>query len=169
MGPDLPMSIGAYIADPTKQVVLFTGDGTFQFNIQELQTIVHHKLPVKTIVFNNSGYAAIEITQRTFFKAKFGVDVGSGLSFPDTSKIANAYGIKYISVRENDDLDRAIDEFVNHEGSVIFEIFCCIQPRYPKLSAVKNADGTFTSRPFEDMEPFMSREEFFSEMIVKPI
>jgi acetolactate synthase-1/2/3 large subunit len=169
MGPDLPMSIGAYIADPSKQVVLFTGDGTFQFNIQELQTIIHHKLPIKTIIFNNSGYAAIEITQRTFFNAKFGVDVGSGISFPDTSKIANAYGIKYISVCENTNLDCAIDDFIKEEGSVIFEIFCCLQNRYPKLSSRKNVDGSFTSLPLEDMEPFLDREEFLSEMIVKPI
>lgn len=169
MGTDLPMSIGSHIACPSKQFVLFTSEGTFQFNIQELQTIVHHGFPIKIIVFNNASYGAIEITQTTFFKKKFGVDISSGLSFPDTSKIANAYGIKYMSTRENDDLERAIDEFVKEEGTVIFEIFCCIQNRYPKLSAVKNADGSFTSRPFEDMEPFMSREEFFSEMIVKPI
>jgi acetolactate synthase-1/2/3 large subunit len=120
-------------------------------------------------VFNNASYGAIEITQKTFFNNKFGVDSSSGLSFPDTGKIAGAYGINYMSVRENDDLDDAISKFIQTKESVIFEIFCCIQTRYPKMSAMKNADGTFTSRPFEDMEPFMSREEFTSEMIIKPI
>jgi acetolactate synthase-1/2/3 large subunit len=169
MGTDLPMSIGSHIADKTKQFILFTSEGTLQFNIQELQTIVHHKFPIKIIVFNNASYGAIEITQKTFFNNKFGVDFSSGLSFPDTEKIAGAYGIKYISTRENSNLTQTIDQFIQTEGNIIFEIFCCIQTRYPKMSAIKNEDGSFTSRPFEDMEPFMDREEFKKEMIVKII
>jgi acetolactate synthase-1/2/3 large subunit len=169
MGTDLPMSIGSHIANKTKQFILFTGEGTFQFNIQELQTIIHHKFPIKIIVFNNASYAAIEITQKTFFNNKFGVDVTSGLSFPDTEKIAKAYNIQYMSASVNSNLNTEIDKFIEIKENVIFEIFCCIQGRYPKMSAVKNEDGTFTSRPFEDMEPFLDREEFFKEMIVKPI
>ena len=53
------------------------------------------------------------------------------------------------------------------EGPIILEIFCCIQGRVPRLNAIKNADGTFTNRPFEDMDPFLEREEFKNEMIVK--
>lgn len=166
MGTDLPMSIGSHLADPSKAYVLFTSEGTLQFNIQELQTIVHHNLPIKIIVFNNASYGAIEITQKTFFANKFGVDKASGLSFPDTGKIAAAYGIQYMSVREKTDLEGAIDQFLKTTGPVIFEIFVCIQARTPKLSARKNEDGTFTSLPFEDMEPFLSREEFNAEMIV---
>jgi acetolactate synthase-1/2/3 large subunit len=169
MGTDLPMSIGSHLADPSKAYVLFTSEGTLQFNIQELQTIVHHNLPIKIIVFNNASYGAIEITQKTFFANKFGVDKASGLSFPDTGKIAAAYGIQYMSVREKSDLEGAIDQFLKTTGPVIFEIFCCIQGRTPKLSARKNEDGTFTSLPFEDMEPFLSREEFNSEMIIQQI
>jgi acetolactate synthase-1/2/3 large subunit len=169
MGTDLPMSIGSHLADPLKTFVLFTSEGTLQFNIQELQTIVHHKLPLKIIVFNNASYAAIEITQKTFFSNKFGVDQPSGLSFPDTGKIAGAYGIEYISVREKVDLEGAINQFLKTTGPVIFEIFVCIQTRVPKLSSRKNEDGSFTSLPFEDMEPFLSREEFRSEMIIPPI
>lgn len=166
MGTDLPMSIGSHLADPSKAYVLFTSEGTLQFNIQELQTIVHHNLPIKIIVFNNASYGAIEITQKTFFANKFGVDKASGLSFPDTGKIAAAYGIQYMSVREKTDLEGVIDQFLKTTGPVIFEIFVCIQARTPKLSARKNEDGTFTSLPFEDMEPFLSREEFNAEMIV---
>jgi acetolactate synthase-1/2/3 large subunit len=91
------------------------------------------------------------------------------VSFPDTGKVAAAYGIKYMSARTTADLDQAIADFVREENSVIFEVFCCLQGRYPKVSAVKNPDGTFTSRPVEDMEPFMSREEFNAEMIIPPI
>lgn len=169
MGTDLPMSIGSHLADPTKMFVLFTSEGTLQFNIQEFQTIVHHKLPLKIIVFNNASYGAIEITQKTFFNNKFGVDQSSGISFPDTGKIAAAYGIHYISVRTNDELEDGVNAMIAYSGPVIFEVFCCLQVRYPKLSSRKNEDGTMSSLPFEDMEPFMSREEFIKEMIVKSI
>jgi acetolactate synthase-1/2/3 large subunit len=169
MGTDLPMSIGSHLADPSKTYVLFTSEGTLQFNLQEFQTIVHHKLPVKVIVFNNASYGAIEITQKTFFSNKFGVDHSSGLSFPDTEKIAAAYGIQYIGVREKADLEDGIDRMLNASGPVIFEVFVCIQTRVPKLSSRKNEDGSFTSLPFEDMEPFLSREEFHAEMIIPPI
>jgi len=167
MGFELPAAIGAQIAEPNKMVIPILGEGSFQLNIQELQTIVQYKLPIKILLFNNGAYGAIEITQTNFFKNKFGVDYSSGLSFPDTSKVAYAYGIKYISAHNNEDFNNCIIEFIECKEAVIFEIFCCIQSRYPRLNAIKNDDGTFTNRPFEDMDPFLSREEFENEMIVK--
>ena len=167
MGFELPASIGSIIAEKEKIVIPIMGEGSFQLNIQELQTIIQYKLPIKILIFNNASYGAIEITQSNFFNAKFGVDLSSGLSFPDTQKIANAYGIKYISAVKEEELENSINEFLNYKDTIILEIFCCIQGRYPRMSAIKNDDGTFTNRPFEDMEPFMDREEFKKEMIVK--
>lgn len=167
MGFELPAAIGSQIAEPNKIVIPILGEGSFQLNIQELQTIIQHKLPIKILLFNNGAYGAIEITQTNFFKNKFGVDYSSGLSFPDTEKIAFAYGIKYISVKKNEDVVKVIQEFIEYKEAIILEIFCCIQGRYPRLNAIKNDDGTFTNRPFEDMDPFLSREEFKNEMIVK--
>ena len=167
MGFELPAAIGAQIAEPDKMVVPILGEGSFQLNLQELQTIVQYKLPIKILLFNNGAYGAIEITQTNFFKNKFGVDYGSGLSFPDTEKIAYAYGIKYISAKKNTDISNVLKEFIECKETIILEIFCCIQGRYPRLNAIKNDDGTFTNRPFEDMDPFLSREEFENEMIVK--
>jgi acetolactate synthase-1/2/3 large subunit len=167
MGFELPSSIGAQIAEPHKMIVPIFGEGSFQLNIQELQTIVQYKLPIKILLFNNGAYGAIEITQKNFFKNKFGVDYSSGISFPDSEKIAYAYGIKYLSARKNEDFNRALEEFISCKETVILEVFCCIQGRYPRLNAIKNDDGTFTNRPFEDMDPFMDREEFKNEMIVK--
>lgn len=167
MGFELPASIGAQIAEPEKMVVPILGEGSFQLNIQELQTIIQYKLPIKILLFNNGAYGAIQITQTNFFKNKFGVDYSSGLSFPDTEKIANAYGLKYISARKNEDVSEAINHFIICNEAVILEIFCCIQGRHPRLNAIKNDDGTFSNRPFEDMDPFLSREEFQNEMIVK--
>jgi acetolactate synthase-1/2/3 large subunit len=167
MGFELPSSIGAQIAEPHKMIVPIFGEGSFQLNIQELQTIVQYKLPIKILLFNNGAYGAIEITQKNFFKNKFGVDYSSGISFPDSEKIAYAYGIKYLSARKNEDFNRVLEEFISCKETVILEVFCCIQGRYPRLNAIKNDDGTFTNRPFEDMDPFMDREEFKNEMIVK--
>ena len=167
MGFELPASIGACIAEKNKMIIPIFGEGSFQLNIQELQTIVQYKLPIKILIFNNAAYGAIEITQTNFFKTKFGVDTTSGLSFPDTEKLANAYGIKYIGAKTNKDIEEHIDIFLNCNTAVILEVFCCIQGRYPRLNAIKNDDGTFTNRPFEDMDPFMDREQFKKEMIVK--
>jgi acetolactate synthase-1/2/3 large subunit len=169
MGFELPAAIGAQIACPEKMVIPILGEGSFQLNIQELQTIIQYKLPIKILVFNNGAYGAIEITQTTFFKNKFGVDNSSGLSFPDTEKIAHAYGLQYISARKNEDIDDCLEKFMDCKEAIILEVFCCIQGRYPRLNAIKNDDGTFTNRPFEDMDPFLSREELDEEMIVKMV
>jgi acetolactate synthase-1/2/3 large subunit len=166
MGFELTASIGASVAAKDKIIIPIFGEGSFQLNIQELQTIIQYKLPIKIMIFNNAAYGAIQITQANFFKAKFGVDTSSGLSFPDIEKIANAYGIKYIGVSKNIDVDQAVEDFLNCTETVILEVFCCVQTRYPRLNAIKNDDGTFTNRPFEDMDPFLSREEFKNEMIV---
>jgi acetolactate synthase-1/2/3 large subunit len=167
MGFELPASIGSAIAEKEKHVFPIFGEGSFQLNIQELQTIVQYKLPMKILLFNNAAYGAIEITQKNFFKAKFGVDYDSGISFPNSEKIAKAYGIQYICAKKNEDIEKVMEEFINYkDGAIILEVFCCIQGRVPRLNAIKNDDGTFTNRPFEDMDPFLSREEFEKEMIV---
>ena len=166
MGFELPAAIGAQIAEPSKMIIPILGEGSFQLNIQELQTIIQYKLPIKILLFNNGSHGATELTQKKFFNNKFGVDCDTGISFPDTSKISNAYGIKYMVARKNEDIESAISNFINCKEAVILEIFCCIQGRYPIISAKNNDDGTFTNRPFEDMDPFLSREEFEREMIV---
>ena len=167
MGFELTAAIGAQIAEPNKMVIPIFGEGSLQLNIQELQTIIHYNLPIKILVFNNNSYGANVITQNLYFKNRYGSDSTSGISFPNTEKIAYAYGIKYLSARKNEEITKVLEEFINCKEAVIFEIFCCVQGRYPKLNSVKNEDGTFTSRPFEDMYPFMDREEFENEMIVK--
>ena len=168
MGFELTAAIGAQIAEPSKMVIPILGDGSFQLNIQELQTILQYRLPIKIFLFNNGGYGAISITQTNFFTKKFGVDYESGISFPDTKKIANAYGVKYICIKTNDDVDEKITDFLQYNsGPIILEVFCCTQVRYPRLNAIKNEDGSFSNRPFEDMDPFLDRDEFQKEMIVK--
>lgn len=169
MGFELTATIGAMVAEKEKIIIPILGEGSFQFNIQELQTIVHNKFPIKILLMNNNSYGANVITQNLYFKKKYGSDNESDLSFPSTEKIAVAYGIDYISVRKNEDLESVFNKFLKSDKAIICEVFSSIQQRVPKLSAVKNDDGTFSSRPFEDMEPFLSREEFKNEMIVNII
>jgi acetolactate synthase-1/2/3 large subunit len=169
MGFELTSSIGAAVAEKDKIIIPIFGEGSLQLNLQELQTIVHHKIPIKILIFNNNSYGANVITQQLYFKNMYGSNNDSGLSFPNTKKIANAYGIKYLTISKNDDIENIFEEFLSTKETVICEVFCTIQQRIPKLSSVKNDDGTFSSRPFEDMEPFLSRDVFYKEMIVKTI
>lgn len=166
MGFELPASIGVQLGNPNNNVISILGEGSFQLNIQELQTILQYKLPIKILLFNNASYGAIEMTQSNFFNTKFGVDIESGISFPDTQKISNAYGIEYKALTEYTALKDTLKYFLDYNDAIILEIFCCVQSRYPRLSAIKKDDGTFENRPFEDMSPFLNREEFQKEMIV---
>ena len=159
MGFELTATIGAMVAESNKIIIPILGEGSFQLNIQELQTIVHHKFPIKILLMNNNAYGANVITQSLYFKNKYGSDNDSDLSFPKTENIAKAYGIDYISMRKNEEIEEVFKKFLEAKTSI----------RVPKLCAVKNDDGTFSSRPFEDMEPFLSREEFEQDMIVKII
>ena len=170
MGFEIPASIGSCIAEKKNKIIIsILGEGSFQFNIQELQTMIQNKLPIKILIFNNNSYGANVITQKNFFKNTFGVNENTGLSFPNTKKICKAYGIKYLSINKNKQIKNKLTKFLEYNDLILCEIICSVQCRYPKLSAIKNEDGTFTNRPFEDMEPFMSREEFEKEMIVKII
>jgi len=124
MGYGLPAAIGACFVDKTQEVVCLEGDGSLQMNLQELQTIVHYQLPLKLIVINNEGYLSIKMSQASFFN---GNEVASGkdtgVSFPDLEKIANAYGIPYVAIKNNDEIDSQLSSAFSIEGPVIIELF----------------------------------------------
>ena len=125
MGYDLPAACGACFGIGKKRLVCVSGDGSIQMNLQELQTIVHHKLPIKLFVINNNGYQSIRITQRSFFERPFvGIGGDSGdVSFPQMKKIANAYSIPYYSCNDISKLDETVNKTLNHDGYVMCEIF----------------------------------------------
>lgn len=170
MGFSLPASIGVCIANNKKKVIAITGDGSFQLNIQELQTIVHYNLPIKIFVINNNGYLSIRQTQARFFSSNFvGESVKSGVSFPDVKKIADAYGIKYIKLTCAN-LDSGLKQALESDSAVICEVKSPEnQPIIPTNTAEIGANGVMTSKPLEDMYPFLDRKVFRSEMIVKPV
>jgi acetolactate synthase I/II/III large subunit len=169
MGFTLPAAIGACIA-ANKPVIGITGDGSFQLNIQELQTIKHYNLPVKLIVWNNNGYLSIRVTQNKFFDGRrIGSDPESGVSFPEVGKIASAYELPYVKINNVAELREKLVDVIAASGPVICEVMCPEnQEIIPAVSAVKNDDGSMTSKPIEDMYPFLERDEFLNEMIVKP-
>lgn len=186
MGYDLPAAIGAAVAehgdkalygrsltdDSVKDIILVTGDGSIQMNIQELQTVIHHKMPIKIFLINNQGYHSIRQTQTNLFNKNFvGIGPQSGdLSFPDMSKLAPAYGYPYLSCDGNDKLDETIDKALDMKGPVICEIFVSTEQNFePKSSTKRLEDGTLVSPPLEDLAPFLDRDEFRKNMIIDPI
>lgn len=168
MGYDLPSAIGASLA-ANRRVVLLTGEGGMMMNLQELQTISYYKLPIKIFLFNNNGYLAIKNSQNAFFAGRLtGVDETSGLNFPDFRKVADTFGVDYVRVdNHRDGLAAKIRAALAGTGPVLCDLqMSPTQPLWPKVYSEKLADGTMSSRPLEDMFPFLDREEFRRNMYI---
>lgn len=162
MGYGFPAAIGACIAKDG-QVLCIDGDGSFQMNMQELATVAYHRLDLKILYFNNSGYHSIRQTQTNLFKGKplAGVDKGSGLFFPDMDKLAAAYGIPYLCLDDVTKVREVMEQMLAMEGPVLCEVVVDPgQPFSPKLSSRVMPDGSIISPPIDDMFPFLDREEY---------
>ena len=171
MGYGLPAAIGASVAIGKKEVIAFEGDGGLMMNLQELETILTNKLPVKLFIINNEGYHSLRITQNNLFKNHSHIGIGpesKDLSFPSYKKIAKAFGHKYYSITDNKRMESTIKKVLKIKGSVIVEVFTDkFQVWEPKSSGRKTNDGKIVSPPLEDMAPFLSREELKSNMYIK--
>lgn len=161
MGWDLPAAIGACLARDNRTTVLVTGDGSLQFNIQELLTTAFHRINIKIFVLNNSGYEAIRATQNNFFDGNIvGADASSGVGNPDFKKLAEAYAIPYTRIAINGQISAALKDIFKLDGPVLCELHISpSQPRSPKTMTVRLPDGTFETRPLEDQFPFLPPEE----------
>ena len=156
MGYSFPAAIGASIASRKKRVICIDGDGSFQINMQELQTVVNEKLPIKIFIYNNNGYGIIKQFQSLYLGGRYNAS-GKGVSIPDYKKIARAYNIQYMSVSKNSSSNKIIKKALKSKSACIIEVF--IQPEQkiiPKLAF---------GNPIEDLEPQLSREEFYNNMI----
>ncbi|GLI53092.1 thiamine pyrophosphate-binding protein [Thermodesulfovibrio yellowstonii] len=166
MGFGLPQSIGVCIASGGKRTVCIVGDGGLQHNIQELETLKRLNLPVKLFVLNNNGYAAIRNTHRRFFEGRLVCcDPSSGLTLPDTCKIARAYGLKTVRITNQRDLANKVKDVLDTPGPVVCEVL--IDPELqtaPRLSSRVLESGTIVSSPLEDLCPFLEREEVEREL-----
>lgn len=170
MGYGLPAAIGLCISSGKKETICLEGDGSIMMNLQELQTIITNKLPVKIFLINNAGYHSIRITQNNIFSeySKVGIGPESGdLAFPSFEKIADAFGYRYIQIAKGKDLDSRLGEALSTEGPLFCEVFTdTTQVWEPKSSARRNPDGTLDSPPLEDLAPFLPREELKANMYI---
>lgn len=169
MGYDLPAAIGACVANGKKSIVCVTGEGSLQMNLQELQTIIHYRLPIKLFILNNNGYSSIRNTQNNFFNGfRVGSDVQSGVSFPDIQKLSAAYGFKTFTIKNQDGLLDTISEIYKNNESFVCEVMIDSNEKMePKLSSEVKPNGKIVSKPLEDMYPFLDRKLFQENMIIK--
>jgi acetolactate synthase-1/2/3 large subunit len=171
MGFGIPASIGGCLASGRKRVISIDGDGGFQLNIQELETVARLNLPIKYFVLNNQGYASIRAMQRAHFRGHVvGCDDSSGLSLPDLQKQAAAYGIAAYRVENHDRLREQLRQVLQRPGPVLCEVMTDPdQPIGPRVSSAVRADGSMVSKPLEDLWPFLERAEFLANMLIPPV
>lgn len=168
MGYGLPASIGAALAGCGRPVVCITGDGSIQMNLQELQTVVNYRLPIKIFVYNNGGYLSIKLTQKAFFDGCFvGSHPLSGVILPDFEKIAFAYGLPFFRLRNHFEAESEMANIFTVQGPALIEVMTDpFEVLGPKASSWKLPDGTMVSAPLEDLAPFLPREEFQNNMLI---
>jgi acetolactate synthase I/II/III large subunit len=162
-----PAAIGVSIASNKKEVFCITGDGSFQMNLQELQTIKHNQLPIKFVLLNNDGYLLIRHTQNNFMEGRYiGEGPNSGVSFADFSKVAETFGLGYMKIDSLSDIEDKIVFLLNYNGPIICEVKTpSDQLLIPRVSSKKLDDGTMMSMPYDDMFPFLPRDEYLNNCL----
>jgi acetolactate synthase-1/2/3 large subunit len=165
------MSLAVCIGGGRRRTILVDGDGGFQFNIQELETASRLQLPVKFFILNNDGYASIRASQTAYFgQPNIGCDAGTGLTVPNLTKVAAAYNIPAVVIENQSNLREDVRRVLAMEGPVVVDVRVIPnEMRAPCMQSYQKPDGSFVSKPLEDMFPFLSREEFLANMIVKPL
>jgi acetolactate synthase-1/2/3 large subunit len=170
MGFGLPGAIGAYFADTKRQLVCLNTDGAIMFNLQELQVVKHHKIPMKLFIFNNDGYTMIKISQQNLFDARIsGSDINSGISFPDFSDVAKTFGFNYCLIDCKNSFDTKLKTALESSNAELIEIKMSPDQRYlPRLATSKLPNGTLVSPPLEDLDPMISIDALRDFLGYKP-
>ena len=168
MGYGLPGAIGAWFADPTRQVICLNCDGGLMMNLQDLHSVISHSIPMKIVIFNNDGYLMIKHTQNAIVAGRrAGTDVASGLSCPEYEPLVKAFGFRYLSLRKEDDSDDVIQEFLEADEPIVLEVYMAPdQLLVPKLSVSITAEGKLVSPPLEDLSPLMPLEALEKSLLV---
>ena len=169
MGYGLPAAIGACIADGRQETICIEGDGSIMMNLQELQTVLTNKLPIKLFLINNNGYHSIRQTQNNVFAGHSKVGIGpesNDLEFPDFGKIAEAFGYKYFAAHSNEEMKTLVDKVLSMDGPVFAEVFVSTDQVFePKSGTKRLEDGTLVSPPLQDLAPYLPREEVEKNML----
>jgi acetolactate synthase-1/2/3 large subunit len=171
MGSGLPAAIGGCIAAGRRRTICTEGDGGFQLNIQELETLRRLHLPVKLFVIGNDAYASIRSMQKNHFQGRVAAaDSHSNLTLPNLGKIAAAYGIPSERIDSNAGLREGIRRVLATDGPVLCEVLVSPdEPTAPRVASVLGADGVLVTKPMEDMSPLLERQEFYGNMIIPPL
>ena len=171
MGTGLPGSIGACLASGRRRTICINGDGGFQLNIQELETVRRLNLPIKFFVLCNGGYGSIMATQRNFFQGRFtGSEPSSGVTFPDVTRVATAYGIPTAHIHDHSHVREQVRRVLTTPGPIVCAVNVSAEEKTaPRVTSVARADGSMVSKPMEDMWPFLDREEFRANMMIPPL
>jgi acetolactate synthase-1/2/3 large subunit len=171
MGTGLPGTIGACLASGKRRTICVNGDGGFQLNIQDLETVRRLNLPIKYFILCNGSYASIIQSQRNHFAGRLvGSDPSSHLTLPDVRKVAEAYGIPSCEILNHSTINSEVQHVLNRPGPVVCAVHISTdQLIAPRATSKVRADGTIISLPIEDMAPQLSRDEFRSQMIIPPL
>ena len=171
MGYGAPASIAVSVANSGRRTVCVDGEGGFQFNVQELETVARLKLPIKFFLLNNNGYASIRASQKAWFGgSNIGADPTNGLTVPDLSRVATAYGITPYVIEDQTDLRGQIRKVLETPGPVLVDLRVIPEEvRGPRIQNVALPDGRIVSKPLEDLWPSLPREEFLANMIIPPV
>jgi acetolactate synthase-1/2/3 large subunit len=171
MGTGLPGSIGSCLASGRRRTICVNGDGGFQLNIQDLETVRRLNLPIKYFILCNGTYASIMATQRNYFQGRMvGSDPSSHLTLPNIRKVAEAYGIESCDIQDHTNIRKKVQEILDAPGPVVCAVnVSSDQPTLPRATSCARPDGTIVSLPMEDMAPRLPREVFLSEMIIPPL
>lgn len=167
MGTGLPGSIGTCLASGQRRTICVNGDGGFQLNIQDLETVRRLNLPVKYFVLCNGTYASIMATQRNYFQGRMvGSDPSSHLTLPDIRKVAEAYGIRSCAILDHTNIREKVQAVLDSHGPVICAVnVSSNQVSAPRATSSARPDGTIVSLPMEDMAPRLPRDEFRANML----
>jgi acetolactate synthase-1/2/3 large subunit len=154
-----------------RPTVCLNGDGSLQLNIQEFQTLVHHRLPVTVFVLCNDGYTSIRQTQDGFLGGRhLGSEASGGMSLPNYAEVGRAYGLRVVTIDTQGQLEAGVAEALSQSGPTL----CLVRvaPDFkpePRQGFIQQANGTFAAQPLEDMYPFLPRDEFNSLMCIAPV
>ena len=169
MGFALPAALGTYFS-AKKDVYVVVGDGSVMMNLQELETIKSNKIPAKIIIINNNVYGIIRRRQQDLFRRRtIGTDPSNGVTVPDFNKIAFAFDLEYTKIDNKIDLPTKLKKIIESPNATICEIICREDQSYIEVGTAKDVNKKIVRRPLEDQTPFLDRNLFLNEMIVKPI
>jgi acetolactate synthase I/II/III large subunit len=169
MGYGIAGAVGASAACPDKDVLCLNCDGGIMMNLQELHTVIENGLNVKVIIFNNDGYLMIKHTQKMLFDGNYvSVDGDTGIGLPNFSKLLPALGYEYFELKEWEEVNKTITQFLKHPTHSVLEVFMDPNQGFlPKVKGVPREDGSILAPPIEDMSPLVSLDKLKGEMVVE--